>query len=331
MSDHALGYYNYHPGDRVWYFDKTLSAFKEGSCYQVDIKIYKKPGFPTERKLFYLIAVDGSSVTLKVTESDLFKKNADGSISQAPSSPDQNFYHIPYRFDPDEAAWVVDRANRGVRYGTVYQAEIKVHKDALTPSHAKISYFISFNDNTGTVMAKDEDVFTDVNSAWASIGIVIGPAPTPVPSDPIDPPSSTNDTLVSKKNGETFTLHAGQPVYLDQTSGTIKLVRYDNTSLTFLGFVSDENIPPSGIGLVITEGAINTLAANWNNVLIGGGGLIAGERYYLSSERGKLTNVPPSVPENPVPWDVIRSKQVGMAVSTTELDIRLGPNVKLCG
>lgn len=333
VEPHQLGYYNYHPGDRVWYFDTQLSAFKEGSCYQVEIKIYKKPTAPLERKLTYLVALDDSPTTLRVKESDLYKANADGSLSQAPTAPEQNFYHVAYNFDPDEAAWVIDRANRGVKYGTVYQTEIKVHRDAATPSHAKITYYISFNDTNGTTIAKEEDVFSSVNAAWAALGIVIGPTPTPtVPIDPENPPpGSGNQTLVSKKNGESFTLHAGQPVYLDQASGTIKLVKYDNTSLTFLGFVSDDSIPPDGNGLIITEGAINTIEANWNNVIVGGGALLAGERYYLSSEKGKLTNVPPTVPESASPGDVVRSKQVGMALTTTELDIRLGPNIKLFG
>ena len=313
MAVHQSGY-NFHPNDRVWYFDKKVSALKEGTCYQVEIKIYKKQNAPIESKLIYLIALDDSPTTLRVKESDLYISSDNGLIQQ----PSNSIYHVTYGFNPEEPVWVVDRKNNGVRYGTVYQTELKIHKDIDLSSHAKILYYVSYNDTSGTCIAKEDDVFDNAEAAWASIGISIGP--TPLPPDVTPLPNTGNLVTVSRVNGDNQTLYKGQPVYIDQSTGKVARVKNDATILAFLGFVYDDSIPVGGSGRIITEGTINNESTNWNNIIDGGGTLIAGTRYYISSVAGHISSAPPVSGY---------SKQIGLAASETEMDIRLGPTIKL--
>lgn len=315
MTVHQTGY-NFHPNDRVWYFDQKLSAFKEGSCYQVEIKLYKKSSSPVERKLSYLVALDNSPTTLRVKESDLYISTGNGLV-QAPSTP---IYNATYNFDPSEPVWVIDRLNNGVKYGTVYQTEIKVHKENNLNTHAKIIYYVSFNDKTGTTIAKDDEVFDSASAAWAALNILIGPTPTPtLPPDVTPIPGSGNLTTVSKINGGNVTIYKGQPVYINQADGKVALVSNNETILTFLGFVYDDEIPVGGSGRIITEGTLNNTNAGWNNIIEGGGTLMAGSRYYIAST-GRLSANAPSTGY---------SKQIGIAASEGELDIRTNPTIKL--
>jgi hypothetical protein len=91
------------------------------------------------------------------------------------------------------------------------------------------------------------------------------------------------------------------------------------TVLTFLGFVYDESIPVGGSGRIITEGTINNTNEGWNNILEGGGTLMAGSRYYIASV-GHLSATAPTSGY---------SKQIGIAASEFELDIRANPTIKL--
>lgn len=315
MTVHQTGY-NFHPNDRVWYFDQKLSAFKEGTCYQVEIKLYKQLNAPVERKLTYLVALDNSPTTLRVLETDLYISTGNGLV-QAPLTP---IYNATYDFDPNEPVWVIDRLNNGVKYGTVYQTEIKVHKETETTTRAKVIYYVSFNDSTGTTVAKDDEVFDSATAAWAALNIIIGPPPTPIlPPDVTPVPGSGNLTTVSKINGDIVTMYKGQPVYINQADGKVALVTNNETVLTFLGFVYDESIPVGGSGRIITEGTINNTNAGWNNILEGGGTLMAGSRYYIASP-GRLSAIAPSSGY---------SKQIGIAASEFELDIRTNPTIKL--
>lgn len=316
MPLHQAGY-NFHPNDRVWYFDKAISSFKEGTAYQVEVKVFKKLNNPIGSKLSYLVAIDGSPVTIKVKESDLYISSGNGLV-QPPAIP---MYNVSYEFNPEENVWVIDRPNNSVRYGTVYQTEIKIHRDEGTTTHAKISYYISFNETSGTVVARADEVFSSSSAAWAALGITIGPTPTPtLPPDATPLPGSGNLTTVSKINGDTVILYAGQPVYINQANGRVLLATSENdTAITFLGFVYDEVIPVGGSGRIITEGTINISNAGWNNIIEGGGVLMPGSRYYLASV-GKLSANAPTTGF---------SRQVGLAASENELDIRTQPTIRL--
>lgn len=313
MSIHETGY-NFHPNDRVWYFDPQISSFKEGTTYQVEIKIYKKLSSPIERKLTYLLALDNASMPIRVKENDLYISTS-GGLVQPPSTP---IYTVTYDFDPDENAWVVDRLASSVKYGKIYQTEIKIHKESDLVTHAKILYYVKFSDSSGTVIADQSDLFTTANDAWAAIGISIGPTPLPPDVTPV-PGSTSSTTTVSKINGSSITMYKGQPVYINQIDGRVYLASSDESATTFLGFVFDETIPANGSGRIITEGTINNTTIGWNNIVEGGGGLVDGARYYLATT-GKLSSSAPTTGY---------SRQVGMAASNTELDIRNNPTIKL--
>lgn len=316
MSTYQTGY-NYHPNDRVWYYDRATSGFKEGRCYQVEIKIYSKQDTSDARKLSYLIALNDKPLTLRVNESDLYL-NTDNGLILGPTTP---IYNAIYDFDPPDTVWVIDRNHNAVKFGTVYQTEIKVSKVDENKSVTKVSYYVQFNDNGGTVLAEATEVFESSTEAWAALGIVIAPTPTPTPDNGGgEQPSSGNTTLVSKVNTDSVALIRGMPVYIKPIDGSVARASGTVAALTFLGFVWDEIIPVGGSGNIITEGLITLTVVEWNNVVDGvTDGLITGERYFLGSV-GNLTSTAPTTGY---------SKQVGLAASQTQLDIRLGPAFKL--
>jgi hypothetical protein len=307
MTVHQTGY-NFHPNDRVWYFNVEQSSFMEGTCYQVEFKIYKKPNMAIEQKLMYLVALDDSTVTNRLQESELYISTPSGLVN-GPLTP---IYTVNYNHDPDEMVWVVDRVNRGAKYGTVYQTEIKIHRDIGVISHIKTVYYVSFNDNTGTVIAADADVFATANEAWASLGIVIGPIPVPAPTGT----AGANVFLVTKTNSDSVELPKGTPVYM-KLDGTIARTSNDITLLNFLGFVYDTAIVAGGVGNIVTQGVI--VLSDWTSLIEDGLPLEEGMNYYVSS-LGKISKIAPILGY---------SKRVGLASSGLELVITLMPTVKL--
>lgn len=318
MTVHQTGY-NFGPNDKLRFWDRSSNpaGFRDCSCHQVEIKLFKKPDSAIDRKLSYLIVVEGKKTTLRVDGSDLWRRTEAGEWVQGSISPT---YHAVYGFNPNQEVWVIDRAVRGVKFGTVYQTELKVHKESELTSHTKILYYVKFNDNSGTCISEERDVFGTMNEAWAELGVSFGPTPTPtLPPDVTPVPGTTSSTTVSKVNGGGVIMVKGQPVYINQTNGTVELVTNDVTVLSFLGFVYDDTIPVGGSGRIITEGTINNTSIGWNNILEDGGSLMPGSRYYIAST-GKLSANAPSSGY---------SKQVGIAASDLELDIRNHPHIKL--
>lgn len=309
MTVHQIGY-NYHPNDRVWYFDPVVAAFKEGSCYQVEIKVYKQADEDVESKLTYLVALDDSPRSLRVKDSDLWYAGSEGLVQSGPVPR----YFANYDYNPEDVCWVVDRVLNGVKFGTVYQSEIKIHKETETTSHTKRLYYVNFNDNSGTVIAKEVDVFATANLAWAALGISIGPTPTPIPTGTPIPGGGggTNLITVLKVNSDSVTLYKGMPVYL-KPNGTIARANHDDKALTFLGFVYDDYIPVDGNGQVMTEGVITATLDLWSDVVVGG--TLTAATYYLNG-LGTISTVQPSSGY---------TKEVGLGISSVELDIRIMP------
>lgn len=133
---------------------------------------------------------------------------------------------------------------------------------------------------------------------------------------PATPPS----LLVSKLNASSsVTLTKGTAVSLDPSGNLIKAAA-DTTSLSFLGFVYDDTIPPSSWGRVIMEGTINNTVPGWTDVTVEAGILHSGRKYYLSSTAGKISFTAPTSGY---------VKQVGFGVAPDLLDIRIGPSIKL--
>lgn len=306
MTVHQTGY-NFHPNDRVWYFDQTLSTFKEGSCYQVEIKLYKKPTSAIERKLTYLVAIDNSPTTLRATESELYLSTGSGLVL-GPLTP---IYFATYNFNPEQAVWVIDRIGNGVRYGTVYQTELKIHKETEVLSHIKTIYYVSFNDGNGTIIAKESDVFATSIEAWAALGIVIGPAP--LPPEVTSLPGTLGPITVLKVNSDSEKLFKGTPVYLKSNGTIARSDNIDDRALTFLGFVYDDEIPVDGLGRIVTEGLLSNSTQNWNNVTLGAETMASSLVFYLNG-LGTISSVVPTSGYQRV---------VGMGVSDTEIDIRI--------
>lgn len=299
--------YNFHPNDRVWYFDAAISSYKEGTVYQTEIKVFKEADLSVDDTLVYLVAVDGNPNPLRVSESQLFMDSGLGIVAP-PLSP---IYTVLYDYAPNTNVWVVNRAQTSVRYGNVYQAELKIFAKINLTSETKITYYVSYSDASGTTRASQEDVFATSTEAWASLGIVIGPAPTPVPTGtPV--PGGSNIITVSKVNSDSVTLYKGMPVYI-KNDGTIARSDNDSKALTFLGFVYDDSIPVDGQGQVMTEGVLENTLQNWDNVVLGAPTLNASIPYYLNG-LGTISENPPSNGY---------SREVGLGVSATEFDIRI--------
>lgn len=297
--------YNFHPNDRVWYFDATLSSYKEGTVYQTEIKVFKEADLTIDDTLIYLVAIDGSPNPLRLLASQLFVESNLGLV-QGPISP---IYNALYDYAPTTNVWVVNRANTSVRYGTVYQAELKIFAKPNLTSETKITYYISYSDNSGTIRASQEDVFATSTAAWAALGITIGPAPTPVPTGTLVP--GTNVITVSKINSDSITLYKGMPVYI-KSDGTIARSDNDTKALTFLGFVYDDSIPVDGLGQIMTEGVMTNTTQNWYNVVLGAA-TIANVPFYLNG----LGTISATAPLTGF------SREVGLGVSATEFDIRI--------
>jgi len=318
MAVYQAGY-NFGPNDVLRFWDRSTNpnGFRDCVCHQVEIKLFKKPDGEVDSKLSYLILVEGKNSTTRVDGSDLYRQNELGQWVQGGLVP---IYNAVYGYNPGDYAWVIDRLNNGVKYGAVYQTEIKVHKESPTTSHAKVIYYIRYSDSTGTKVSPEAEVFANASDAWAELGVVFGPTPTPtLPPDVTPLPGGISSTTVSKLNGGNLILYKGQPVYINQANGTVALVTNDVTILSFLGFVYDDFIPIGGTGRIITEGTINNTNSGWNNILEGGGTLMPGSRYYIAST-GRLSAIAPVTGY---------SKQVGIAASDLELDIRTNPTIKL--
>jgi hypothetical protein len=308
MSTHQFGY-NFHPNDRVWSYDSASSSFNEGTCYQVYIKVFTKADLSIDSKLIYLIMFDDNPTPLRLTEDKLYILSS-GGLVRPPLDP---IYQVSYDFYPNDVVWVINRTETSVKYGIVYQADIEIFLKADLTSEIKTSYLINFSDALlGTPRLSSSDIFLTSTDAWAALGIVIGPPPTPVPTG--TPLPSTESITVTKTNSDNVILYKGTPVYI-KANGTVGRSNSDATALVFLGFVADALIPINGSGLIMTEGTVDT---TWGSI-IDGGVLQSGSIYYLS-HLGTISATAP---------DTGFSKQVGIGVSSTELNITLMPTYEL--
>lgn len=305
--------YNFHPNDELWYLDSTVGSYKEGVCHQVEFEVFKKQDDTVETTLWYRVALNGASGTVKTREAALFISTEDGLVN-GPLTP---IYNANYEYYPGDQVWVADRVQNVVKYGTIYQIEIKIFAKVDLTSETKITYYIRYNDATANVRVVETDVFATAEAAWDDLGIVIGPVPTPVPTS--TPTPFENIITVSKLNTDSIALPKCTPVYL-KSDGTISRANIDSTALTFLGFVCDETIAIGSAGRVCVSGVLTATEAEWNAVIEGGVDLIDSETYYLSS-LGKISDEGPD--------ETGFSRQVGIATSETEFVIRIMPAVEL--
>lgn len=308
---HQFGY-NFQPNDRVWFYDVADSSFAEGTTYQVDIKIFSKTDLSVDSKLSYLVLLDDETSPAKLTESQLYISTLGGLIPP-PSTP---IYNVAYTFYPGDTVWVINRAATSIKYGTVYQTDIKIFLDADLTSDIDTLYYISYSDSSGTTKAPESDVFTSSDDAWAALGITIAPTPTPTPTG-TGTPGISNTITVSKMNSDAISLLKGMPVYI-KTDGTVSRSNSDATALAFLGFVYDTLIPVNGTGLIIVDGLLTASSGQWNAVT-GGSGIVGANTYYLSA----LGTISLTAPVSGY------SREVGLALNSTDLQIRIMPTIEL--
>jgi len=129
--------------------------------------------------------------------------------------------------------------------------------------------------------------------------------------------------LTEKTNNNASAIVIGQPVYVDG-GGTVDLAQA-NALLTsrVLGLVADSSIAAASPGAILTDGILEATTGEWDTVTGETGGLSAGNLYFLDpTTAGMLTQTAPTSSGEFV-------AEVGLALSTTELEISIRRTVRL--
>lgn len=129
--------------------------------------------------------------------------------------------------------------------------------------------------------------------------------------------------VYSGTNNNAGSVTIGQPVYVDAAGG-FDLAKADAAAtVEVLGLVKDTSVAAAASGVVQTDGVLVATTGQWDAVTGGAGGLAAGTVYYLDPDTaGMLTDTAPTAAGD----FVVR---VGLALSTTELEISITQPIKL--
>lgn len=132
----------------------------------------------------------------------------------------------------------------------------------------------------------------------------------------------TEVDVINLNNSGTQAAAIGRAVY--PTSVGFALARADaSATKNVIGLVKDTTIAASATGNVQTDGLLVATTAQWDAVTGQTGGLSPGAWYYLSpTTAGGLTSTPPSTANQYV-------VPIGLAISSTALDIRIGTDILL--
>ncbi len=129
--------------------------------------------------------------------------------------------------------------------------------------------------------------------------------------------------VASKVNGNAGALVIGTPVYVKANGDMDKGQANASATIQLLGLVKDVSVAAGVPGVVQTDGILVATTVEWDAVAGTTGGLSPGTVYYLDpATPGKITATPPSS----VGQYVVR---IGLALSTTELDISIRDPIKL--
>lgn len=129
--------------------------------------------------------------------------------------------------------------------------------------------------------------------------------------------------LLQQTNGNAGALVICTPVYSSNNDTVDKARANAVGTVNVIGLMADVSTAAGALGAVQLDGILTASTAQWDVVTGGAGGLVKDTIYYLSSATaGKLASVAPTVAGE----FVIR---VGIAISTTELKIDVGPRIKL--
>jgi hypothetical protein len=129
--------------------------------------------------------------------------------------------------------------------------------------------------------------------------------------------------LFTRTNNNAGAITVGQPVYVDG-AGTVDLALADAAATTHvLGLVADASIAAAASGGIQTDGVLTAATLDWDAVTGQVGGLTTGVQYYLDpTTPGNMTTTAPSATGDFV-------APLGIAMSTTELEITIGHTIKL--
>lgn len=132
----------------------------------------------------------------------------------------------------------------------------------------------------------------------------------------------TEVDIVNLNNSGTAAASIGRVVY--PTPSGFALARADaSATKNAIGLIKDATVAASANGNIQTDGLFVATAAQFDAVTGGQGGLTPGAWYYLSpTAAGGLTSTPPSTANQYV-------VPIGLAVSSTALDIRIGTDILL--
>jgi hypothetical protein len=136
--------------------------------------------------------------------------------------------------------------------------------------------------------------------------------------------ASANEVdVVSMTNANAGSIVIGAPVYVS-AAGSVDLAKADAAgTVEILGLVKSTSITTSESGIIQTDGILTASTAQWDAAAGTTGGLSAGAVYYLDPDTaGLLTDTAPTTAGD----FVVR---VGVALSTTDLDISVSAPVKL--
>lgn len=128
---------------------------------------------------------------------------------------------------------------------------------------------------------------------------------------------------VTRTNDNAGSLVIGQPVYT-KANGNVDEALADAAATTVVtGLVSDESIATTASGDVQCDGILTATTTQWDAVTGKVGGLSINSKYYLDPDTaGQLTDTAPTTTGDYV-------APIGLALSTTELCIRITPTVLL--
>lgn len=126
-----------------------------------------------------------------------------------------------------------------------------------------------------------------------------------------------------RENGHTGNLVICTPVYASG-AGQVNKAQADSASTkNVLGLIADEDVPPTSEGAVQSDGIFTATTGEWDAVTGDVGGLVVGSKYYLdAATAGMLSATVPSTQGDYV-------AMVGIALSTTEMEISITPTIKL--
>ena len=134
--------------------------------------------------------------------------------------------------------------------------------------------------------------------------------------DTIDGPVSEVD-IIALPNGTGSSVAIARAVY-PTTNGFGLAQANASATKNVVGLVKDPSVASNASGNIQSDGVFVATAAQWDAVTGQTGGLTPGAIYYLSpTTAGAITSTPPSTTGQYV-------VQVGIALSTTALDIRDG-------